>query len=424
MRILALVLLTGLAIEAQAAGFALNEQSTSGLGNSFAGGAASAEDASSQFFNPASMTYLPDSQIVVAVHAIRPSANFSNNGSRSAASTLTPGGDGGDPGAWAFVPNIYYTKALNETIRLGLSINAPFGLKTDYEKDWVGRYQGIKSDLSTLNINPSVAFKLNDRLSWGLGVSAMQARAELTSAINLGALIPGASDGAVQIKGDDWGFGWNTGMIFQLTEDTRLGLAYRSKVHQTLEGNVNFGNVPPLLAFADSKASAKITMPDTFSASVFHRLNKQWDVMADATWTNWSSFQDLTAIRTNGVLSGSIIASTPHNWQDTMRYAFGATYHYDEKLKFRTGVSYDETPVGNRMRTARIPDNDRISMSFGVSYRYSANSTFDLGYSHLFLRETSINKRNDTDIPALADTLTGHYNTRFDSLSLQYVYTF
>ncbi|HYL18911.1 MAG TPA: outer membrane protein transport protein, partial [Burkholderiales bacterium] len=176
---------------ASAAGFALIEQSPSQVGNAFAGGAASAEDASTIYFNPAGMTQLSGKQIVVGVHGIKPSAEFNNSGSHlNAPLTAFPltGGTGGDAGSWAAVPNVYASWQLSPQWFIGLGINSPFGLSTDYDSNWVGRYQGITSDLMTVNINPSIAYKINDKISVGAGVSAQYIDVDLKKAIDFGTI--------------------------------------------------------------------------------------------------------------------------------------------------------------------------------------------------------------------------------------------
>ncbi|MDP3142312.1 MAG: outer membrane protein transport protein, partial [Methylotenera sp.] len=210
-------------IAAQAAGFALIEQSASGMGNAFAGGGAVAEDASTVFFNPAGMTYIQGTEIVGAIHLIKPSAEFNDRGSVKAIGFPAKGGNGGDAADLAFVPNFYYKRDLTDNIKFGLGVNVPFGLKTEYDPTWIGRFQAVKSELKTININPAIAFKVNDQLSLGAGISAMWAQAELTRAVNRVT----APESTVKVKGDDWGFGVNLGAIYQDTADTRIGLAYR-----------------------------------------------------------------------------------------------------------------------------------------------------------------------------------------------------
>src|SRR5450759_4709410 len=145
---------------AMASGFALIEQSGSGLGNAFAGGAASAEDASTIFYNPAGMSRLSGKQIVVAGSMIKPSAKFSDTGSTPAALQTANNGNGGDAGSWSLVPNAYFVMDVNPKTRVGLGINAPFGLQTQYDANWMGRFQAMKSKIQTTNLNPSVSLSL------------------------------------------------------------------------------------------------------------------------------------------------------------------------------------------------------------------------------------------------------------------------
>ncbi|MDD1619663.1 MAG: outer membrane protein transport protein [Methylococcaceae bacterium] len=442
--VIAAALLTGAAASAFANGFALNEQSASGLGNAFAGGGAIAEDASTIFFNPAGMTYLPDNQLLMAAHAIRSSAEFNNNGSHSSGGLPTLGGGGGDAGDWAFAPNIYFAKALNNNVRLGVGINVPFAYKTDYDKEWVGRYQALKTDIKTININPSIAFKASEKVSLGLGFSAMHTDAEITNAVDFGTICAtglggcgiGATfqknDGFARVTGDDWSFGWNAGAIFQITNATRLSLAYRSAVHQKLEGNAYFNGIPVAFAlspaltagFANGTVSAKLTTPDSASASVFHQINHQWDVMADLTWTHWSVFQDQTVIRTSGVLAGRTLSSVPENWDNTIRASLGANFRYTNALKLRAGFAYDQSPVSLEFRTPRTPNTDRFWLSVGANYRFTPTSSIDVGYTYIFVNDASLNKTTDTSIPSLRDTVKGSYNSNVNIISVQFTHTF
>ncbi|OQW67511.1 MAG: aromatic hydrocarbon degradation protein [Proteobacteria bacterium ST_bin12] len=395
-----------------AAGFALSEQSGSGLGNAFAGAAASAEDASTIFFNPAGMTYIDGTQVVGTLHLIKPNAEFNNQG--SVAGTARPlGSESDDAGSLAFVPNFYFMTPLTETVKFGVGVNAPFGLKTEYDRDWIGRFQGIKSDLKTVNINPSLAFKVNDQLSLGFGLSAMWIQAELTNAVNLG-----GSERTATVKGDDWGFGYNLGAIYQVTNDTRLGIAYRSKIDQHLKGDVRFSvsNGPT----PNGDVTADTTLPEMVSISSFSQLNDQWDLLSDVTWTRWSRFQDLTVLRDNGAL----LSSTAQNWENTLRYSIGVNYHYNDKLKFRAGVAYDETPTSNEFRTVRIPDNDRKWLSFGVAWQARPDTKLDIGYAHLFVSDVKIDDNQTTAVPLGRGRVRGEYDASVDILSVQLTHNF
>ena len=405
-------------VAAQAAGFALIEQSASGMGNAFAGGGAIAEDASTIFFNPAGMTYIQGTQLAGAIHLIKPSAEFNNNDSAAGAGagpfpSRPLGGSGGDAGDLSAVPNFYYKIDLNDNVKLGLGINAPFGLKTEYDKDWIGRFQAIKSELKTVNINPAIAFKLNDQLSVGAGLSAMWAQAELTSAVNLV-----TSERTSKVKGNDWGFGFNLGAIYQATQDTRLSLAYRSKVEQHLDGDVKFStsNGPT----PNGDVTADITLPETFSVSAFSQLNDKWDLMGDLTWTRWSQFQELAVYRDGG----SLLSKTTENWDNTLRYSVGASYHYTDAIKLRAGLAYDQEAVNDQYRTARIPGNDRKWLSLGAGWQVTPTSKLDVGYAHLFISDASISDKQNTATLGRKGDLIGNYDGSVDILSLQYTHNF
>ncbi|NOU24488.1 MAG: transporter [Methylotenera sp.] len=417
-------------IASQAAGFALIEQSASGMGNAFAGGAAAAEDASTIFFNPAGMTYIQGTQIVGAIHLIKPNAEFNDQGSipaniNFAQTAFRPiGSEGPNAGDLAFVPNFYYKRDLTDTIKFGLGLNAPFGLKTEYDDKWIGRFQADKSEVKTININPSIAFKLNDQLSLGLGVSVMRAEATLTRAVNFGPF----GEGSVKVKGDDWGFGVNLGAIYQVTADTRIGVAYRSKVEQHLDGNVKFSRPiglpgPLVAATPNGGVKADLTLPENFSVSAFSHVNDKWDLMGDVTWTRWSQFKELAVYRDGGKL----LTNTIENWENTLRYSIGASYQYNDTLKLRAGLAFDEEAINDKFRTARIPGNDRKWLSLGVSYQLTPASKFDLGYSHLFINDAKVDD-NQTAVsptaPFNSGRLRGSFDGSVDILSAQYTHNF
>lgn len=387
--------LAGVAGLSHAAGFALIEQNASGLGNAFAGQAASAQDASTIFFNPAGMTLLPDRQLVVAGHLIKPQAEFSGTSNIG-------GGDGGDAGGLALVPNAYFAYRLTPDIHVGIGMNAPFGLKTEYDSTWAGRTQAIKSELKVINLNPSIAWKASESLSLGAGLSLQYAKATLTN-------LAGAA-GLATIEGDDYSWGFNLGALWQLSDTTRIGLAYRSEVEQKLEGTAQFSVVSAL----NGPVTADLTLPDSASLSLLHKLSPRLELLADMTWTGWSDFHELRIKRTTGATLGL----TPENWSDNYRYSVGANYRLNDQLTLRGGVAYDETPVSDAFRTARIPDESRTWVAFGAQYRLSGKSAIDVGYAHLFVQDARINKTESGVV------LTGTYDASVDILSAQFTHSF
>jgi long-chain fatty acid transport protein len=378
---------------ASASGFALIEQSASGLGNAFAGGSAIAEDASTVFFNPAGMSRIDGKQIAVGVHAITPSAKYT-----SASGVAS----GGDAGGTAFVPNIYYTMELKPGLKAGLGINAPFGLQTEYDAGWAGQNQALKSQLQTVNVNPSLSYQVNEALSVGAGLDYQHISGELS---NYGGPVLGTS----VVKGTDNAWGYNLGALYNVDEKTRIGVAYRSSISYTLTGTVATS-----LPYANGPVKLDIKLPDTWSFSAVHKMNDSYEVMADISRTGWSTFKQVNVVNS----SNASISNTIENWKDTTRVSVGATHHYSEQWTARAGLAYDQAPVPDAHRTARIPDNDRTWLALGGQYKPKKESAIDFGYAHLFVKDTTINS------PTPAPALVGTYKNKVDILSVQYTQSF
>ncbi|MFZ3137283.1 MAG: outer membrane protein transport protein [Thermodesulfovibrionales bacterium] len=427
------------------AGFALIENGVSGLGNAYAGGAASAEDASTIFYNPAGMTRLEGKQVIAGAHIIMPSVKFNNEGSTHVLQPYTgiplQGGNGGDSGVTKAVPNFYYTRKLSDRFAVGLGVSAPFGLATEYDKHWVGRYHAIESDLLSVNINPSVAYKVNDNLSVGAGISVQYLKAKLTNAIDFGSLdflgklglpphalglTPQEADGHAELNGDSWGVGYNIGFLYEFTKNTRMGIAYRSRIDHTLDGRAEFSGVPPGLApvpvFKDTDAEAEITVPDNLSISFFHQINPQWMIMADFTWTNWQLFEELKVKFDNHDQPDAV---TTENWQDSYRTSLGVTFMPDNKWTFRAGTAYDSSAVSDkRYRTPRIPDGDRIWAALGIGYKFSNMFKADIAYAHLFINDPEISQSVANPENAIKGGLKGYYDAHINIVSASLTLTF
>ena len=418
-----------------AAGFALIEQNASGLGNAYAGGAAVAEDASTVFFNPAGLSRISGNQLAVSGEAIGLSAKFQNQGSTSLLGAPLTGGNGGDAGGWAVVPNVYFATDIAPHWKFGVGINAPFGLKTDYDAGWAGRYQALESKVESININPSIAYQVNETVSVGAGMSAVYMKGNLSKAIDFGSIgaalgVPGSNpqnqDGAVKFDGSDWGYGYNLGALFQVTPDTRVGVAYRSKIKEELSGGqASYSGVPAAFAasplFSTTGAKASITLPESASLSAFSQIDSKWSVMGDVTWTKWSRFNELRLQFENGAPD----SVTTENWKDTYRVSVGVSYQYGDSWKLRGGIAYDKSPVEDQYRTARIPDHDRKWLAVGASYKVSGAGMLDFGYAHLFISDASINhaETNSTGLP-VGGTLIGNYSGSVDILGIQYTHNF
>lgn len=434
----------GFSSQAFSAGFSLFEQGASGQGVAYAGAAAVGEDASTIYFNPAAMTRLSGQQIVVAGHVIVPKSDYKDSGSSSNASgvpgSLTgPNSEGGDTG---FVPNFYWAGAFDNGLHFGVGVNVPFGLATEYDENWIGRYHGIKSEITTINVNPAIAWKVTEKMSLGFGVSYQYVDVELTQNIDssaacfnlsgspCGAFSNFATDSSLKLEGDDSSFGWNIGVLFDIGSKDRLGIAYRSEIKHDIEGNatynlyeplqniVDFANSnPPLFPnfkiLSNTSLAAAAALPETFSLSYVSDITDSWSFLADYTWTGWSSLDSIEV-----VLAGNAPGQDPAlelAFRNTNRLALGVHYKPGNKWIFRGGLAYDETPVRSpEQRTVRIPDNDRTWLSLGFGFAPSTSWSFDVGYSHLFISDAAI----DSNLPTSSGaTLIGSYEAAVDILS-------
>jgi len=385
--------------------------------------------------------------MVFAGHIVSVSSPFTNNGS-----TINPLLGGGplpgpndDGSTTAFIPNFYYATELNDKWAFGLGITAPFGNASEYSDTWVGRYHGTKSEVTTININPSASYKVDDKLSIGFGVSVQYIEATLDNKLDsaaiclgagggaacggLGIGVPGtaATDSSLSLNGDDWSFGWNFGLLYDLSNETRMGLAYRSNVKHTLKGAADFTRSAPLDVFltgagsnalTDTGITAGIDLPETLSLSLHHAVNSKWTVLADVTWTKWSRFDELVIDYNNPEQPTSTI---PENWENSLRYSLGVNYQADAKWIYRAGLALDETPIPSAEdMTPRIPDSDRIWLSFGFGYKMSDSFGIDVGYSHLFFDDMLINNTETS----FEHTLTGSYDVSVDIFSAQLNWNF
>ncbi len=435
----AVLVTTGLMVEGvSAAGFALIESSASGMGNAFSGAAVTVDDASVFYFNPAGISKLKERELSAALHLVRPEASFTDQGSMAETGGNLNGPDAkiGDDG---LIPNLYYSQPLSNGLTFGIGFNAPFGLKTEYNDDWVGRYHAVTSDMKTVNINPGLAWEVNNKLSLGFGVSAQYVDIILTSAVDFGAICgaalglagcesisvkPQENDGFADLEGDNWGWGYNFGLMYDITPASRLGFNYRSKVKHEVDGKADF-SVPSEVKFIqdagrfiDTDLSAEVTLPEMVSLGYRHQTTDKLGLMFDWTWTRWSRFEELRIQYENVNQPDSV---TTENWNDASRFAVGLDYRFDNRLLLRSGIALDETPIPDAtLRTPRIPGNDRRWFTFGFGYVVTPRITLDFGYAHLFIKGTEINNQFESESTAqVKHTLTGRYQSTVNIYSAQ-----
>lgn len=384
------------ASQAYAAGFQLSEQSSIQMGRAMAGAGVMGDDLSAVHYNPAGMTLLEGTRIQatgtwVAVNAeYKGESGATENGRKKG--QLIPAG--------------FITHQLNDQVWLGLGLTVPYGMGTDFDRNWEGAERGNKSTILTFDINPNVAWKINEKFSVGGGLSLQYAKAKLgMGKQKLNVPMPGnhyAMNSTVE--GDSWAWGWNVGLMFRPVETVRLGVAYRSHIAHNAEGETTIdtnkllaGN-PETVGIAGqtfvSDMKVRIKTPDTLTFSAAWDATQDLTLSATARWSKWSNFDTLT-IENSGFHGGKIpqanaamnqmaATSQVHNkWDDTWFFSLGADYRLNEQLTVRGGVAYDQGPVDNAYRMAVIPDTDRVWVSGGASYKFNKNMTFDFGATYI-----------------------------------------
>jgi long-chain fatty acid transport protein len=425
---------------AQASGFALREQSAVGLSNAFAGATAAGEDLSYMFYNPASMARHSGNQMIAVASYIMPRMSFENVQARTALGTPVAGGSGGDDATPnAFVPAAYAMWEVAPDWRVGLGLNVPFGLETEYNDGWAGRYHAIRSRLRTVSVAPTVAWRVTDVVSIGASLQIEYVDALLTNAIDFGTLgasarIPGAvpaqQDGFADLEGDDIGVGFALGLLAEPWKGTRFGIGYRSHIEREITGDARFvldgAGIGAQLAsargaFTDTGLEADVTTPESVSVGAYHDINDNWSVMGEVAWTHWSRFKELRIRFDNPAQPDNV---TEEDWRDTMFVAAGVTFRPNNHWSLRAGVAFDQSPVPNRTRTPRIPDNDRLWVSFGLTYAPFANLEFGFGYTHIFLDDSTSQLLATAPGNAARGDFRGSLESSIDLLSAQVLWRF
>ena len=419
---------------ATAAGFGLKEHSAEAMGSAYAGAAASSS-AQSLSYNPASLAGVADNDVSISLVEILPSSSASYSVATTAAGTpasgtRTPSGFIGD----APIPNLAIRHRISDDWTVGLSVSAPYGLKTNYPTSWAGRYYALKTSFVTVDIAPSIAYQVTPTLSLGASLEVEYARGQLASAIDIGSIgaslrlpgsVPGALDGGARLSGIDWNEGFTLGAIDQITPDLTVGLSYQSAIRHNLGGPLTFTLDSAGLGaairgatglFTDTRGSAVVTTPDMILAGARWRLDERWTALAELDWTNWSQFQNLTVMAQNPAQPNDV---TQGNWHSTIFASLGLEYLLDDRWKLRGGVGYDESPVPDATRSARIPDADRVWLAAGAAYQLTPSSSLNLSAGELFNSDETVAQNAGQTGNALRGNLTGITQSSVTTVGLQ-----
>ncbi|MEZ2602607.1 long-chain fatty acid transporter FadL [Kluyvera intermedia] len=399
--------------QAWSAGFQLNEFSSSGLGRAYSGEGAIADDAGNASRNPALIMMFDRPTFSAGAVYIDPDVNISGKSPLSGNSTNA---DNIAPTAW--VPNAHFVAPINDQFGWGASVTSNYGLATEFNNSYAAGMYGGKTDLQTVNLNLSGAYRLSSNWSFGLGFDAVYAKAKIERyAGEASALVPPGYGSAVGItgpdsqiahlKGDEWGYGWNAGILYELDKNNRWGLTYRSEVKIDFDGDykssiTNLGNqllgsagisgLPVGTGGATVPGSLTLNLPEMWEISGYNKVDPQWAIHYSIAYTSWSQFQELKATGSNG----QQLFYKEEGFKDAYRIALGTTYYHDKNWTFRTGIAFDDSPVPADNRSISIPDQDRFWLSAGTTYAFNEDASIDVGASYMHGQNVAIQEGNYT----------------------------
>ena len=405
------------------AGYGLKEHSADAMAAAYAGAAAGDRDASYLAYNPASLAGVADTDFAVSMVAILPGSKGAYTGATTSAGN--PAGGSLKPSGFisnALVPAFGLRHRLTDKLAIGLSVSAPWGLRTDYPKTWAGRYYGQKTELLTINLTPAVSYQLTPTIALGAGLQIEYAQGTLTSAIDTGTLgalngipgsVPGGQDSFAKLSGTNWTFGYTAGVIAKPREGLALGLSYRSSLQHDLKGPLNFtldgagvgATIRALTGlFTNTRQTTPLTMPDMVEFGARQDFSDAWSGMIELDWTHWSRFRALTVIPANPVQPNDV---TTTRWRNTLFGSVGMEYRASRDWTLRAGAAYDQSPVPDATRDPRIPDADRVWLSAGVRWRLSDAMDLNVTASRLFNLKTAVALNPAIPGAALRGSLSG-----------------
>jgi len=389
-----------------AAGFQLAEYSATGLGRAYAGEAAMADNASSQWRNPALLTYLEGTQVSVGAIYVDPNIDVTGDVTK----TLVPRtASSNDFANSAVIPNFYLSHKYNDKFALGLALGTNYGMETNLGDGFAASHFGNEAMIKTMEANLNAAYQLNEKISLGAGIRLVHGEGHFGASMPK-ALVP-TGPTLKYMEGDDLSWGWQVGTVWQLNEAHRIGFTYKSEVDLSLEGHAEglaFDPYSPAGPKAQYNGSMELALPATAELASYHQLTEKLAMHASINWTDWSSFKQLVAeIPEFGANSTQMIKE--ENWEDNYRFALGATYQVDPKLTLRTGVAYDTSAVSDKNRTITIPETDRTWLSIGASYEATKQLTLDAGFTYIIAKDASIKESRGYESDDQAQAIGGQF---------------
>ena len=381
-------------MSAEAAGLWLYEMGTPDVGTASAGMASRAGDAATAFANPAGMTRLDQSQLMVGVQPIYSEIKFDT-------AQATFGGDnGGNAGGLAPTGSLSYVNSISKDLKLGATLGSYLGLGVKFNDTWAGRYYVQEEDFLTSFVNGSVGYRVNDWLSVGGGVSLVYG--ELDVQTNLHNVLDGGPDGRMKLKANDTDVGWNAGVLVEPAAGTRVGLTYNSKVDLKYKDRPSFVGAGPVLnaalqatGLAAAQTTFDFTLPEQLMLSAHHDLSRELSIMADLGWQNWSKFGEIGLSLDTTTAGGATVSprtSVDAHFQDTWHTALGARYRLGPRWSVSAGFAYDSSPVKNSNRSIVLPLDRQYRYALGTQYELRKDLTLGAAYEYMDAGSAPVNQ--------------------------------
>ncbi|MEE9901416.1 MAG: outer membrane protein transport protein [Acinetobacter haemolyticus] len=406
-----------------ASGIFIDTQTAAGVGYAFAGSSALAQNASVVAYNPAAMMGLNSGHYVSgSVSYVEAKTDFKGENNSSISPIVPTGRVEASIDRKFTIPSAQYVYRSEQPFAVGMSVSPLYGNKGEWNEDFVGRYQGLKTDVTGVNVNTSLAYEINPQVMIGLGLNYLDFDATLTrKAAPLINTNPPAylGDAQGELKGDGDGWAGNIGVFLRPTDNLDLGLTYRSETRLKLNGALT---VTTPVATLNTPATVEVKMPQSASLAGAYRFTPQWTALAEFTWYDWSVLPEFSAIHPE---TNAVVYEEKLNFKDGLRSSIGALYQITPTTQLRFGMAYDKSVVESSSdRTVRFPDTDRIWLSFGAGFQVTQNLSMDVGYSHIFANEATIESPTVVAGNPTMQTLKGSFDTEGDIFSLQLNYKF
>jgi long-chain fatty acid transport protein len=399
-----------------AGGLWLTQQPTPDMGVGSAGNQATGFDASTATANPAAMTRLDRSQMEAGIMGLYVDSKFNVKNSTFG------GNDGGNAGYFSPVPTLNYVHSLSPDLKLGLGVGSYFGLGLNYSNDWAGKYYVQSASFKTMAVNPTIGYRIAPWLSVGGGVSVVQGSLSERVAVNT---LAEPGDGRLKYDASDVGYGYNLGVLFELSPQTRVGVTYVSQVKLEFKDDLRFKNLDGTILGAALRASGlldaplkiDVTIPAQLALGAYQALTDKLALAGTVNWQNWSKFgEPEIAVADSNTVTANL------DYQDTYHAGLGVYYRVADPWLLMAGFGYDTSPTSSSsQRSPILPLGATFTYSAGVQYDW--NKDFSIGMAYALIDAGSA-KVNRSGGPLKGD-LEGEYDTNFiHAVNLNVVYRF